>query len=373
MNNSKPVIAHLIYRFDIGGLERVMVNCINAMQNEGYQHIVIALTEVSDFAKHLNDSVKVYQLDKKSGKDLKSHWRLLKLLRKIKPDLLHTYNLATIEYHPISRLAGVKAHIHAEHGRDNSDPQGLNKKHNLLRQLISPFVDYFVPVSTDLHQWLDVTVGVSNKKNVLIRNGINIDEFHHLRNHQEDNEHQVRFIHVARLDPVKNQVGLLKAFAILVQRKKLTVNDIYLTVVGDGNEMQALIVLAEGLGISSLIEFTGARSNIAELLSNSDVFVLSSIAEGIPMTVLEAMASSLPVISTNVGGLAELVTDDETGYLVEKQNAEALSSAMEKYINNSKLIKLHGRSARSYIFKHFSEQKMVSEYLRLYQELLGKS
>lgn len=370
MKTTKPIIVHLIYRFDIGGLERVMVNCINAMQNENYKHIVIALTEVSDFSKHLNDSVEVFQLNKKPGKDLKSHWRLFKLLRKIKPDLLHSYNLATIEYHPIARLAGVKSNIHAEHGRDSSDPQGLNKKHNLLRRLMAPFIDFFVSVSTDLEQWLKTTVGVANKKNILIRNGINTSVFY--RKHNHDNDTQVRFIHVARLDPVKDQAGLLNAFALLVKRKQLIAKDIHLTVVGDGQEMQALAALAEHLGVLSLIEFTGARSNIAELLSTSDVFVLSSIAEGIPMTVLEAMASSLPVISTRVGGLPELISDDETGYLVEKQNVDALSSAMEKYINRRDLINQHGKSARSYILKHFSEQKMVSEYLRLYQETLGQ-
>lgn len=367
MNNSKKTIVHLIYRFDIGGLERVMVNCINAMENEHYQHVVVALTEVTDFSKHLNGSVRVYQLDKQPGKDLKSHWRLFKLLKSIKPDLCHSYNLATIEYHPIAKLAGVKANIHAEHGRDNSDPKGLNKKHNLLRRLMSPFIDYFVPVSTDLRQWLALTIGIPQKKNVLIRNGINENNF--LKH--ENSEGLVRFIHVARLDPVKDQKNLLEGFALLIQRKKLTPSKVSLTIVGDGPQMKALTELAKSLGISLFVEFTGARNNIAELLSQADVFVLSSIAEGIPMTVLEAMASSLPVISTNVGGLPELVIDDDTGYLVEKQNAQALSVAMEKYINNNNLISHHGLRARQLIIDQFSERKMVNDYLRLYQESLG--
>ena len=346
------------------------------MQDEHCQHVVIALTEVTDFSKLLNDSVDVYQLDKKPGKDLKSHWRLFKLLRKIKPRLLHSYNLSAIEYHPIAKLAGVKANIHAEHGRDNSDPLGLNKKHNLLRRLMAPFIHYFVPVSTDLEHWLKATINIPNRKNILIRNGINTNEFNCQQKpqayNQDNNIKLIRLIHVARLDPVKNQSGLLQGLALLVQRKKLTAEDIHLTIVGDGNQMTALVALSEALGVSTLVEFTGARNNISELLSKSDVFVLSSIAEGIPMTVLEAMASGLPIVTTNVGGLAEVVTDGETGYLVEKQNSEALGFALEKYINNSNLIKQHGNSARSYILEHFSEQKMVSEYLRLYQKSLGK-
>ena len=128
-----PVIAHLIYRLDIGGLERVMLNCINQMQGEKFQHVIISLTDANNFAQAENTHIEVFCLGKKQGSDLGIHFKLLKLLRKIKPAILHTYNLPTIEYHPISWLAGVKGHIHAEHGRDIGDPQGLNKIHNFLR------------------------------------------------------------------------------------------------------------------------------------------------------------------------------------------------------------------------------------------------
>jgi sugar transferase (PEP-CTERM/EpsH1 system associated) len=368
LKKTKPIIAHLIYRFDIGGLERVMVNCINAMKNEEYQHVVIALTDVTDFSKHLNHSVDVYQLNKQSGKDLMSHWRLFKLLRKVKPDLLHTYNLATIEYHPISIFAGVKAHIHAEHGRDNADPKGLNKKHNLLRQLLSPFINYFVPVSLDLFDWLKKVVNIKANKLVLIRNGININEF----NRQRESDDIIKFIHVARLDLVKDQAGLISAFAHLVKKNNLNKKNVQLTIVGDGVELSRLNVLANELNIANYIEFTGARSDIANLLSNADVFVLSSIAEGIPMTVLEGMASSLPVISTNVGGLPELITNNINGYLVDKQNIEQLSLAMENYIKHPELIIRHGKQARCFIEDNFSEQNMVDQYLTLYKKSLGQ-
>jgi len=369
MTGSKPIVAHLIYRFDIGGLERVMVNSINAMQNEEYQHVVISLTDVSDFAEHLNDSVDVYQLNKKSGKDLKSHWRLFKLLRKIKPNLLHTYNLATIEYHPISALAGVKAHLHAEHGRDIKDPKGLNKKHNLLRRLMSPFIEYFIPVSDDLLGWLKQVVNIKAQKLVLIRNGININGFYR----QRDSDDIIKFIHVARLDRVKNQAGLISSFVHLVKKNILSHENVHLTIVGDGEEMNCLNLLVTELSAEDYIEFTGARDDIALLLSNADVFILSSIAEGIPMTVLEAMASSLPVVSTNVGGLSELITDNKNGFLVDKQNIEALSGAMENYIKHPQLIMQHGEQARSFIENNFSEQSMVDQYRTLYKKSLRQS
>lgn len=364
----KITVAHLIYRFDIGGLERVMVNCINAMASEHIEHVVISLTEVSEFANHLNDGVSTYSLTKRSGKDLACHWRLFKLLRKVKPDILHSYNLAALEYQVIARLAGVKGHIHAEHGRDSADPQGLNVKHNLLRRLVAPFVDYFVPVSTDLAYWLKEVVRLKKSKVVLIRNGIDTQHFYR----QRDSYPGIHFIHVARFDLVKDQANLLLAFAQLIDSHNLTTAQAKLTLVGDGQQMWALQQLTSELALDHYVTFTGAQENIAALLANADVFVLSSIAEGIPMTVLEAMSARLAVISTNVGGLSELINDQQTGLLVEKQNSDALSHAMAQYINNQKLIEQHGIAGQAFIEQHFSEESMTQAYKHLYQHSLGQ-
>jgi sugar transferase (PEP-CTERM/EpsH1 system associated) len=366
VKNDKTII-HLIYRFDIGGLERVMVNCINAMQESNIEHVVIALTEIGEFSKHLNPSVKTYQLNKKSGKDLTSHWRLFKLLRKIKPDILHTYNLAAIEYHPIAYLAGVKGHIHAEHGREISDPEGLNPKHNLLRKLINPFIDYFVPVSTDLDNWLKKIVKISARKVKLIRNGINTQAF----NLTKTAGNAVRFIHIARFNPVKDQANLLHAFALLVNKNGLKPIEVKLTMVGDGELMTSLKALTTELSLNEYVQFTGARNDIAELLSTADVFVLSSIAEGIPMTVLEAMSSGLAIISTRVGGLPELIEHGVSGYLVDKQNSEALADAMHQYLDDKNKIIEHGHKGQLLIAEKFEESAVVQAYLVLYQKSLG--
>lgn len=367
-NTRKTPVVHLIYRFDIGGLERVMVNCINAMnasQTE-YQHIIIALTEVAEQTYPLEPTVKMLQLDKRAGSDLGCHWRLFKLLRKIKPAILHTYNLATIEYHPVSYLAGVKGHIHAEHGRDASDPHGLNGKHNFLRRILSPFIDFYVPVSKDLADWLVNTVKLSDQKIAFIRNGIGTEAFYHT----ERNDQMVKFVHVARLNKVKDQANLIKAFALVVQDNQLTTTQTKLTIVGDGPEMSNLQTLAQSLQVADYIEFTGAQSNVPDWLAGADVFVLSSIAEGIPMTILEAMASNLAVISTDVGGLSELIEHNVNGQLVQKCNAQALANAMQRYIVSPELVNTHGAKAKEFVEQKFSEQTMVEQYLSLYAQSL---
>jgi sugar transferase (PEP-CTERM/EpsH1 system associated) len=334
------------------------------MQGENYKHVVISLTDANHFSQNESNLIDVYCLGKKEGSDLGVHFKLFKLLRKIKPAILHSYNLATIEYHPISWFAGVKGHIHAEHGRDIGDPQGLNKKHNLLRKLMSYFIQSYISVSDDLHQWLINTVGVSKNKAILIQNGINIERF----NRDKKASKQLRFAIVARISPVKDHQNLLSAFKLLKEQlpsEKMP----QLAIVGDGQERAKLEQFCSDNQLNS-IEFLGARDDVEFILAKTDVFVLSSIAEGIPMTILEAMSASTPIVATNVGGIPEVVESGHEGYLVEKSNAEALALAIKKYIVNPELIVKHGKNARAKVLNKFNEKHMVQAYLEQYQALV---
>ena len=366
-----PVIAHLIYRLDIGGLERVMLNCINQMQGEKFQHVIISLTDANNFAQAEHNHIEVFCLGKKQGSDLGIHFKLFKLLRKIKPAILHTYNLPTIEYHPISWLAGVKGHIHAEHGRDIGDPQGLNKKHNLLRKLMANFIQRYVCVSEDLHQWLISTVGISQRKALLIQNGINTDRFNLPKTLNKENTKQLRFAIVARITPVKDHQNLLNAF-VLLQEQIGSAKMPQLAIVGDGEQRAQLEQYCQDHALST-VEFLGARDDIAQILANTDVFVLSSIAEGIPMTILEAMSGKTPIVATRVGGIPEVVDDAKEGFLVEKSNPAALAKGFLRYINQPELIVEHGENARAKVLKKFNEKYMVQAYLEQYKALIPGS
>jgi sugar transferase (PEP-CTERM/EpsH1 system associated) len=358
------VIVHLIYRLDIGGLERVMLNCINQMQSENFKHIIISLTDANHFSQSEGNPIEVYCLGKKQGSDLGIHFKLYKLLKKIKPTILHTYNLPTIEYHPIAWLAGVKGHIHAEHGRDIADPQGLNKRHNLLRKLMSSFIHSYVSVSEDLHRWLINSVGIPAKKALLIQNGINTERF----NVPKIESRQLRFAIVARITPVKDHLNLLNAFALINQeigREKMP----ELAIVGDGEQREKLEQYCDEKGLNT-VSFLGARDDIAQILSQTDVFVLSSIAEGIPMTILEAMSAKTPIVATRVGGIPEVVEEAKEGFLVDKSDSAALAQGLLRYINQPELILEHGENARAKVLKNFNEKHMVHAYLQQYKALV---
>jgi len=362
-----PVIVHLIYRLDIGGLERVMLNCINQMHDESFRHVIVSLTDANNFAQDKDNPIEVHCLGKREGSDLGIHLKLFKLLRKIKPAILHTYNLPTIEYHPIAWLAGVKGHIHAEHGRDISDPQGLNKKHNFLRKVMASFIQCYVSVSEDLHQWLINSVGIPSSKALLIQNGINTERF----NMPKTISNKLRFAIVARITPVKDHLNLLNAFALLNQKlAKESMPE--LAIVGDGEQRAQLEKYCQEQGLDT-VSFLGARDDIEQILSQTDVFVLSSIAEGIPMTILEAMSAKTPIVSTRVGGIPEVVEEAKEGFLVDKSNAEALAEGLLHYIDQPELILEHGENARAKVLNNFNEKHMVQAYLKQYKALVKGS
>lgn len=367
---TKTKIAHLILKLDIGGLERVMLNCIRQMQlaNPEFEHVIISLTDANKFSQEaLIEPVEVICMNKKEGNDWGLHIRLFKLFRTLNIGVLHSYNLSTIEYQFAAMLAGVKGRIHAEHGRDIGDPKGENKKHNFLRKLMSLCLQKYIAVSDELFHWLIDKVKVNSDKVLLIPNGINTETF----NISKSAGDKVRFINVARLSPIKDHENLLAACELL--SKNEAYSDAWqLTIVGDGPLMEQL---KESISVKKLtkhVAMVGASDRIAEYLSRSDVFVLSSIAEGIPMTILEAMSAHTPVISTAVGGIPQVISDNVEGKLVVNRNAKALAQAMSEYLKDPHLVAIHGKAARTKVVEKFNEQKMVEAYIKSYQQVLGK-
>ena len=368
-----PLVVHLIYRLDFGGLETLLVDCINHMPPERYRHAVVCLTGYTAFAdKITRPGVDLYALDKQPGLGLGIHVKLFKLLRQLRPAVLHTYNFACAEYAAPAWLAGVPVRVHAEHGRDASDPQGLNPKHNFLRRALVPFIDRYVPVSHDLHRWLTDVVRIPAAKSELIMNGVDTVRFApNLPAAATPWAGQDVFVigTVGRLQDVKDQASLIEAFALLVANKPEGRARLRLAVVGDGPLRDKLAQQAQALGVADLVWFPGARNDIPELMRAFDVFALSSIAEGTPVTLLEAMACGLPVVATKVGGIPEVVQDGVNGALVPASNPQALAAALETYVQDDARVAAHGAAARAGIERHYSVAAMVGAYTALYDRL----
>lgn len=370
-----PLVVHLIYRLDFGGLETLLVDCINHMPPERYRHAVVCLTGYTAFAdKITRPGVELYALDKQPGLGLGIHVKLFKLLRQLRPAILHTYNFACAEYAVPAWAAGVPVRIHAEHGRDASDPQGLNRKHNFLRRSLAPWIDRYVPVSHDLARWLQNVVTIPAAKLELIMNGVDTVRYApHLAAAQAPwtGAAEKPFVigTVGRLQDVKDQATLIEAFALLCARLDAARGKLRLAIIGDGPLREKLAQKAQDAGVADLVWFPGARNDIPELMRSFDVFALSSIAEGTPVTLLEAMACGRPVVATSVGGIPEVVQDGVNGALVPASNPQALADALARYVDDPARVAQHGAAARDNIERHYSVAAMVGAYAALYDQL----
>ncbi|QYF95061.1 TIGR03088 family PEP-CTERM/XrtA system glycosyltransferase [Massilia sp. PAMC28688] len=362
VDSQGSLVVHLIYRLDFGGLETLLVDCINRMPAH-YRHAVVCLSGYTAFAdKITRPGVQLFDLAKAPGLGLGAHARLFKLLRKLRPDVLHTYNLSSIEYSFTAALAGVPVRIHAEHGRDVSDPQGLNPKHNMLRRLMVPFVDRYIPVSLDLQAWLRDVVRIPQAKILLINNGVDTEHF-------TPAAPPAQFVigTVGRVQDVKHQAGLIDAFIAL--RALLPGHPMKLVIVGDGPLRAQLEAQVAAAGMGEHIALLGARSDIADLMRGFSVFALSSLTEGTPVTLLEAMACQLPVVSTAVGGIPALVQDGVSGTLVPVRDAQAMAQALAAYARDPALAARHGKAGRERVESTNSIAAMIQAYVGLYDSL----
>ncbi|BBL35895.1 D-inositol-3-phosphate glycosyltransferase [Nitrosomonas stercoris] len=374
-----PLIAHVIFHFGVGGLENGLVNLINHIPENRYRHVIICLKGFSEFHKRLQrNDVEIIALNKREGNDFSIYKKLYRLFKQLNPDIVHTRNLAAMEAQVIAAIAGVKVRIHGEHGRDIFDLEGKNRKYNLLRKLIRPFVHHFIAVSKDLEQWLINTVKVSPARVHQIYNGVE-----HLR-FRPDNTLPVEALPagflddnpfvvggVGRMAEVKDFPSLVKAFLLLHKQLSVTDRPLKLIIVGDGVARQQCEAMLHASGVEQFAWLPGEREDVPQLMHLMDLFVLPSLAEGVSNTILEAMASSLPVVATRVGGNSELVLIGKTGSLVTPGEPAELAQAINSYYQNNVLARVYGQRAREIIEQQFSMYSMTSGYLAVYDEALG--
>ena len=377
--DQRPLIAHVIYQLSVGGLENGIVNLINRLEPGLYRHAVVCLSDYSAFRNRIKrDDVEIVALHKQPGKDPAMYYRLLETLRRMRPSIVHTRNLPTLEAQVVAAVAGVRTRIHGEHGRDVFDLDGSSRKYNLLRKAIRPLVTHYVAVSEDLRDWLVRVVGVDPGRVTRICNGVDAEKFHPRVTRSmlgplgfADPDSFIVGT-VGRMAAVKDQTTLARAFVSCVSRNPTAARRMRLVLVGEGPLRAECAELVSAAGLTDRVWMPGERDDVAEVLRMLDVFVLPSIAEGISNTILEAMATGLPVVATRVGGNPELV-DERTGMLVPSSDPDAMAEALTSYCDDSQKTACHGKAARRRVEDEFSLTRMVSEYARVYAMALGAS
>lgn len=376
-----PLVVHVIHRLATGGMENGLVNIINRTPPGRYRHAVVCLTEAGPFADRITRAqVPVVSLNRNPGHSFKLYWRLWSVLRRLRPSIVHTRNLAALEGQvPAFLLSGVRR-VHGEHGRDLFDLHGTSRKYNLLRRAIRPLVQRYIAVSRDLGNWLVTTVGADPERVHQIYNGVAQDVFHPRLTGRPDLA-PPGFVPpgalvvgtVGRLTGVKDQTTLVRGFAALLRSRPEWRSRLRLVVVGGGPLRSALELCIRNEGVEELAWLTGEREDVPDLLRMMDLFVLPSLGEGISNTLLEAMASGLPLIATRVGGNPELVDEGGNGLLVPVADPAALARAIGAYLADEALRRRHGAAGRAKIAEHFGWDRCVESYLGVYDDLLGRA
>lgn len=387
--DSRPLVVHVFYRFDVGGLENGVVNLINHLPTDAYRHAIIALTEVTDFRQRIQrDDVQFISLHKPPGHLFRLYPRLVRIFRELKPAIVHSRNLAALEVTVSAWLAGVPVRIHGEHGRDVGDLDGSNRTYQWVRRLYNPFVNHWIALSRDLEGYLTDRVGIPARKVTQIYNGVDAERFHPAVPSAptagvvppasivgcpfKRPEHWLIGT-VGRMQTVKDQTLLARAFIRALELEPTLKVRLRLVMVGDGPLRAEAQGLLDAAGIADLAWLPGERHDVPDILRGLDCFVLPSLAEGISNTILEAMASGLPVIATCVGGNPELVSEGCTGSLVPASDPEAIAQAIIDYAANPEQARTAGAKGRAQIEQRFSMEAMVGGYRDLYDNLLGRS
>jgi len=378
-SGGQTLIAHIVHRFDVGGLQNGIINLINHWPHGSYRHAIISLTVATNFAQRLQDkSVKIHCLRKRDGKDLGAYFRLWLLLRKLKPTIIHTRNIGTMDCVLIAKLAGVQYCVHGEHGWDTHDPDGTNRKYQIMRRNLGIFVAQNITVSKELSNWLIDIVRMPANKVMNIYNGVDTVAFQpRTGNHLSVLPNGFRSSNcvvvgtVTRFEPIKDPLNLVKAF--ILARSSLEQNrvDLRLVMIGDGSLRTDAITLLDKAGVIDYAWLPGRRDDVPKLLASFDLFVLGSKREGISNTILEAFACGLPVIATDNEGNKELISDRSVGALVPVGDSESLADKITHYAGDKQDRHRASLAARRCAEERFSITRMVKQYQDVYQSVLA--
>lgn len=358
-------VLHLCESSDTGGAESVLVNIAENLDKDRFTSIVCLLSD--GWLKSQLDvrHIETVVIPQPHSLDLLWLFRFYRLLKEREINVIHSHEFATNVYASfLSKLVGISV-IATAHGKNYYTDKWR-------RRMAYRFVarqSVMVAVSADLKQFLSERVGIPPGNIRVIHNGIDLRRYEakgvsrQVRKELGIKEGQPVIGTVGNLFAVKGQSYLLRACRIVAS----AFPNFVLLVAGEGEQLSFLEKEATSLGIASNVKFLGFRSDIPSILEAMDVFILPSLSEGLPLSVLEALALQIPVVATNVGGIPEVIEEGVTGYLVPPRNPEALADNILSLLRHPEVAINIGRAGRRKMEKSFRLEKMIKDYQSLYE------
>jgi sugar transferase (PEP-CTERM/EpsH1 system associated) len=366
-------ILHVMDSLANGGLENGVLNLITHLDTEQFEHSICTVRALGVNAERLPaDRVRLLHLGKREG----AHFQcaeIRRVIRDSRPDVVHSRNWGTIEAVFAARLAGSCAVVHSEHGFEAGPTAREPWRRVVLRRVAFELADRVLCVSRQLGDYHARSTGFSARRVTVIHNGVDNRRFcpdlaarARVRQELGIGENEFCAGCVGNLAPVKDHRTLLEALGKLGDAAK----GWRIVVAGEGPERPKLEAAARELSTwGTRISLPGTSSKVPELLNAFDVYVLPSLNEGISNSLLEAMATGLPVIASDAGGNPEVVEDGVSGLLFRAGYSDQLAEHLLRLCVREELREQLGAAARQRVRGQFSIEAMVQNYERLYQGL----
>jgi glycosyltransferase involved in cell wall biosynthesis len=370
----KPItVCQLLHTMNVGGAE-VLAARLARRLNGAFRFVFVCLDEVGPLGVEMREEgFPVYLLGRKPGLDWGCPLRLARVLREERVAVVHAHQYTPFFYGLAARLPGPRRPIlFTEHGRHQ--PDYPRPKRMLVNRLFLSRRDRVVGVGAAVRQALIDNEGIPARRVEILYNGIDVDGFaasaasglrSAARREFGVGPDDFVLLQVARLDYLKDHATAVRTLARIVPR----LPSARLVLVGDGPEKPAIDELIRNLKLDQAVRFLGIRHDVDRLLPGADLFVLTSVSEGIPLTVLEAMAAGLPVVATDVGGMREVVVDGLTGLLASAGDAAGLAECVLRLDGDAERRRAMGAAGRARAKDYFDEPRMAAEYGRIYREL----
>lgn len=354
-----------------GGAERMVATYARYLDRLRFDLHVCCLVQGGTYLETVKRwNVPVHVLGKRRPFDLRMMVRLMRLMHQGGFQIVHTHMFTANSWGRIGAVCtGIPVRIATEHNLD--DWKGPVRR--WIDRRLAPWSAKIIAVSEGVEAFYRDQIGIPAEKLVTIRNGVSEEFLEPVARSRESIRAELGLpldapvmVHVARLIPQKGCEVLLEAAKVAALRHPR----LRLLMLGEGPLREALETQARRLGIGDLVIFAGFRKNVHEALWASDLFALASWREGLPVSLLEAMAASLPSVVTSVGGNSEVVVEGETGFLVPPGDAAEMAERMTQLLDDPMLRKRMGEAARRRIEVEFSAERMVRETEALYQRSL---
>jgi glycosyltransferase involved in cell wall biosynthesis len=367
----RRTVVHVSDSLEFGGTEQVILQLLEGLDGCRWRNVLFhqpsrSRSLLADAAEALGAEHHAWQ-PQVSWAGLSQVIPLVQQLRSIRPSVMHVHltdPLACRFVLAAGALARVPAIIATQHLFADLSTTWSRTQH----RVVASMVHRYITVSNDGARKLHGRLGVPRRKIRVVRNGIRLERFEpssrtSLRTMLTGGKDAPVVLTVARLEPHKGHQFLLSAIA--------SVPNARFVFAGDGSLRATLERMAYALGVSDRVLFLGHRNDVPELLANCDLFVLPSVYEGLPLAMLEAMAEARPVIATAIGGVDEVVTDGQTGLMVQPTDPAALATAIQTVIANPQLAQTLGTNGRELVRSRFRAELMVRGVAAVYDELLA--